>query len=165
VIDSFDVHEPFHCPEPYASMYTDEDPRDPTLPLWPYYGRIDAGQSRLSERQVAFVRAQYAGKLTMVDRWFGRLLDALEETGLWRRQRSSSPRSWPLPRRSCLDGKPDAPLYNVLAHTPLFVWLPGGPRNGGRTSARPRPSTCTRRSSTCSACHRRRRTAAAWRRC
>jgi arylsulfatase A-like enzyme len=39
VVDCFDVHEPFHCPEPYASMYTDEDPRDPDLVVWPVYGR------------------------------------------------------------------------------------------------------------------------------
>jgi arylsulfatase A-like enzyme len=37
-VDSFDVHQPFHCSEPYASMYTDEDPRDPNLVTWPYYG-------------------------------------------------------------------------------------------------------------------------------
>ncbi|WP_049823076.1 sulfatase [Thermobaculum terrenum] len=83
VIDSFDVHEPFHCPEPYASMYTDEDPTDPELILWPRYGRVDEGSSRLTDRQLAFVRAQYAGKLTMVDRWLGVLLDEMDRQGLW----------------------------------------------------------------------------------
>jgi arylsulfatase A-like enzyme len=136
VIDSFDVHEPFHCPEPYASMYTDEDPRDPEMILWPYYGRIDAGQSRLSERQVAFVRAQYAGKLTMVDRWFGRLLDALDDLALWETTAVivTTDHGHYLGDHGWV-GKPDAPLFNVLAHTPLFIWWPGGPLNGGRTGA------------------------------
>jgi arylsulfatase A-like enzyme len=136
VMDSFDVHEPFHCPEPYASMYTREDPRDPDLPLWPYYGRIDAGQSRLSERQVAFVRAQYAGKLTMVDRWFGRLLAALDELGLWENTAVivTTDHGHFLGDHGWM-GKPDAPMYNVLCATPLFVWVPGGPRNGGRVGA------------------------------
>jgi len=73
-IDNFDVHEPFDVPEPYASMYTDEDPYDPELPLWPYYGPVDEGQSELTDRELRFVRSQFAGNVTMVDRWLGELL-------------------------------------------------------------------------------------------
>jgi arylsulfatase A-like enzyme len=40
-VDSFDVHEPFDVPEPYASMYTDEDPEDSEMPVWPIYGRVE----------------------------------------------------------------------------------------------------------------------------
>jgi len=80
-VDSFDVHEPFHNPEPYASMYTDEDPTDPELVVWPDYASVaDQG---LSERQLDFLQAQFAGKVTMVDRWFGRVLDQLDRTGAW----------------------------------------------------------------------------------
>jgi hypothetical protein len=32
-------------------------------------------------------------------------------------------------------GKPNAPLYNVLAHVPLMIWRPGSPQNGQRISA------------------------------
>jgi arylsulfatase A-like enzyme len=136
VVDSFDVHEPFHVPEPYASMYTDEDPNDPELTNWPYYGRIDEGQSALTERQLAFVRAQYAGKLTMVDRWFGRVLDALDELKMWDETAVivTSDHGHFLGDHGWM-GKPNAPLYNVLAATPLFIWHPGGARNGERTDA------------------------------
>ncbi len=136
VVDSFDVHEPFHCPEPYASMYTNEDPNDPELVLWPYYGRTDQGQSRLSERQLAFVRAQYAGKLTMVDRWFGRLLDTLDALALWETTAVvvTTDHGHYLGDHGWM-GKPDAPLFDVLARTPLFVWSPGSPLHGGRTPA------------------------------
>jgi hypothetical protein len=41
-VDSFDVYESFHCPEPYTSMYTDENATDPDLIHWPYYGPVDA---------------------------------------------------------------------------------------------------------------------------
>ncbi|WP_390205344.1 hypothetical protein [Halocatena marina] len=61
-VDSFDVHEPFHIPEPYASMYTDEDPDDPDLTYWPAYGRTDRGQGELSDRELDFVRSQFAGR-------------------------------------------------------------------------------------------------------
>lgn len=136
IVDSFDVHEPFHCPEPYASMYTAEDPRDPEMILWPYYGRTDAGQSRLTERQIAFVRAQYAGKLTMVDRWFGQVLETLDRLGLWETTAVivTTDHGHYLGDHGWM-GKPDAPLFNVLTSTPLFVWYPGSPLNGRRIGA------------------------------
>ena len=135
-VDSFDVHEPFHCPEPYASMYTDEDPRDPELVNWPYYGRIDRGQSELTERQLDFVRSQFAGKLTMADRWFGRVLDALDDTGGWDDTMVivTADHGHYLGEHGWI-GKPQAPLYDVLAHTPLFVWHPDAERTDDRIDA------------------------------
>jgi len=136
VIDSFDVHEPFHCPEPYASMYTDEDPTDPELILWPRYGRVDEGSSRLTDRQLAFVRAQYAGKLTMVDRWLGVLLDEMDRQGLWASTLLilTTDHGHFLGEHGWV-GKPNAPMYDVLAHTPLFIWHPHSPLMGGRVNA------------------------------
>jgi arylsulfatase A-like enzyme len=135
-VDSFDVHEPFHCPEPYASMYTDEDPADPDLVNWPYYGRVDRGQSELSDRQLEFVRAQFAGKITMVDRWFGRVLEAIDETGGWEDTMVivTADHGHYLGEHGWV-GKPQAPLYDVLAHTPLFVWHPEAERTGERIDA------------------------------
>ena len=146
-VDSFDVHEPFHVPEPYASMYTDEDPADPDLPLWPIYGRVDAdgveessmvahGSAALSPRQVDFVRSQFAGKATMVDAWFGRVLDTLDEEGLWDDTMVvvTSDHGHYLGDHGWM-GKPYAPLYDVLAHTPLMVWHPESPRMGETVEA------------------------------
>ena len=129
-VDSFDVHEPFHCPEPYASMYTDEDSTDPDLPIWPLYGSVDGGDSELSERQVSFVRSQFAGKLTMVDRWLGRLLDALDRTSAWDDTLVvvTSDHGHYLGEHGWMGKPAGAPIYDVLAKTPLFVYHPdGGP--------------------------------------
>ncbi len=136
VVDSFDVHEPFHCPEPYASMYTDEDPRDPDLVIWPIYGRVDEGRGKLTERQVAFVRSQFAGKITMVDRWLGEVFDRLDQEGLWDDTMVivTTDHGHYLGEHGWI-GKPDAPFYNVLAQTPLMIWHPDRPQPGGRTSA------------------------------
>ncbi|MEJ7761615.1 MAG: sulfatase-like hydrolase/transferase [Thermomicrobiales bacterium] len=135
-IDSFDVHEPFHCPEPYASMYTDEDPRDPDLVVWPVYGRVDEGKSQLTPRQIAFVRSQFAGKITMVDRWLGEVLDTMDRLDLWQDTMVvvTTDHGHYLGEHGWM-GKPTAPFYNVLAHTPLLIWHPDNPRAGGRTAA------------------------------
>lgn len=135
-VDSFDIHEPFHVPEPYASRYTEEDPDDPDLPVWPYYGRIDEGQSHLTDRQLAFVQSQYAGKATMVDRWFGRVLDTLDAGDLWDETMVilTSDHGFCLGDHGWV-GKNHSPMYDALANTPLFVWHPGAERNGERVDA------------------------------
>ncbi len=135
-IDSFDVHEPFHCPEPYASMYTDEDPQDPDLVIWPVYGHIDAGRSALTNRQMAFVRSQFAGKITMVDRWLGEVLDELDRQQLWDDTMMilTTDHGHYLGEHGWI-GKPDAPFYNVLANTPLIIWHPENGQPASRTDA------------------------------
>ncbi|WP_248518132.1 sulfatase [Salinarchaeum laminariae] len=124
-VDSFDVHEPFHCPEPYASRYTEDDPRDPEMPVWPHWGRTDAGQAAIDDRQLAFVKAQFAGKVTMVDEWFGRLCDTLDSLDAWSDTVVvvTADHGFSLGDHGWL-GKADGPLYDTLAHTPLLVWHP-----------------------------------------
>lgn len=135
-MDCFEVHEPFHVPEPYRSMYSDENHDDPRLHYWPLGGNIHQGRSRVDERQLAYFRAQYAGKLTMVDSWLGRVFDTLERRRLWDQTvvivttdhgHYLGDHGWV--------GKPYCAVYNVLAHTPLFIWDPVGKRNGSRVSA------------------------------
>ena len=80
----------------------------------------------ISERDGRQIRAQYGAKLTMIDAWFGRLLDTLERTG----------RLDDTMVIVCTDhghflgekdiwGKPGCPIYEPLGHTPLFVRAPG----------------------------------------
>lgn len=136
-VDSFDLYEPFHVPEPYASMYTDEDPWNPELTNWPYYGSIDEGKSELTDRKVDFVRSQFARKTTMVDQWIGYVFDTLDRENLWDETmvivtsdhgHYHGDHGWM--------GKPtEAPVYDVLANVPLLVWHPDSPWMGKETSA------------------------------
>jgi arylsulfatase A-like enzyme len=132
-VDSFDVHQPFHCPEPYASMYTDEDPTDPDLSFWPRWGRVEDGQGAITERELAFARAQFAGKVTLVDEWFGRLLDALDDRDAWEDTAVvvTSDHGYSLGDHGYV-GKVHMPLYDVLARTPLMIYHPDG--EAGRVS-------------------------------
>lgn len=133
-VDSFDVHEPFHIPEPYRSLYTDDDYRK--YNPWPHYGRIDRGPASLEPEEVAWVRAQFAGKLTMVDRWLERVFDRLDRYRLWERTCVivTTDHGHYLGEHGWM-GKPSAPLYHTLCHIPLLVWHPDGALNGKRVAA------------------------------
>ncbi|AWN23124.1 sulfatase [Deinococcus irradiatisoli] len=122
-IDSFDVHEPFHVPEPYLHMYTDADPA--RFNPWPRYGRSDEGELKLEPEELAWLRAQFAGKLTMVDRWLGRVFDALSEHGLWENTAVilTTDHGHYLGEHGRV-GKPLSPLWHTLTHLPLMVWHP-----------------------------------------
>jgi len=76
VVDSFDPHEPWDPPESYRKLY---DPDDDTIDfLASLYGRPDLLTPRLLKR----LRANYAGEVTLVDRWFGYLLEKMKYLGL-----------------------------------------------------------------------------------
>lgn len=83
-IESFDVHEPFHVPEPYRSMYTQD--LDPGYTCWPPY---QDEQKRLaflrgtSMAELEYIRAQYKGKVTMLDRALGQVWAAMDRQDLW----------------------------------------------------------------------------------
>jgi arylsulfatase A-like enzyme len=80
----------------------------------------------LTPDQARQVRAQYGGKLTMIDTWFGRVLDAIDRQDLWDTTAVVV----------CTDhghylgekdiwGKPAVPLYEPLSRTPLLIAWPG----------------------------------------
>jgi arylsulfatase A-like enzyme len=127
-VDEFDPHEPFDTPEPWASRYDpdwDRATHGPHLIWPPYTGRgLDTGV--LTERQGRQIRAQYGAKLSMIDHWFGSVLDQLDAGGWWddtavivctdHGHYLGEHDAW---------GKPAIPLYEPLLHTPLFMWWPG----------------------------------------
>lgn len=123
-VDEFDPHEPFDTPEPYASMY-DPEWEGPHL-YWPPYAIGGIAKGVLSERDGQQIRAQYGAKLTMIDRWFGVLLDAIDR----------SPFAADTAVIVCTDhghylgekdtwGKPNSPIFEPLGHTPLLMRWPG----------------------------------------
>ncbi len=131
MVDCFDVHEPFHVPEPYQSMYTDLSPDEHTC--WTHYGQIGRGPlADFDEDDLAFVRAQYRGKITMTDRWLGHVLDTIDRLKLWERALIivGSDHGHYLGDHGWI-GKPACPCYDALARIPLFMHHPdvvGGQR-------------------------------------
>jgi arylsulfatase A-like enzyme len=136
LVDEFDPHEPFDTPEPWASMYLDAKSAAAAAagprPIWPPYvvGGLEKGV--LDETTARTLRASYGAKLSMIDHWFGRVLDALDATGGWDDTAVIV----------CTDhghylgekdiwGKPGVPVYETMGHIPLLVAWPGV--EGGRT--------------------------------
>ena len=70
-LEVFDPHEPFDCPQEYLDLYDDD--WDGPLYNW-------SGYEKVTEESEAtkHLRKQDAATLTMMDAWFGKLLDELE---------------------------------------------------------------------------------------
>ena len=131
-VDEFDPHEPFDTPEQWAKMY---DPDwDGDRIIWPPYavGAVESGI--ITEREGRQIRANYGAKLSMIDHWFGKLLDVMDRDHRWEDTMLIL----------CTDhghylgekdiwGKPRVPQYETLGHTPMMIAMPDVPAS--RTSA------------------------------
>ncbi len=137
-VDEFDPHEPFDTPQPWASRYQDGEVPDESM-IWPPYivGGVSGGV--ISESEGRHIRANYGAKLSMIDHWFGSILDAFDEQNLWDDTALIV----------CTDhghflgdvrdgndiwGKPSVPQYEPIGHTPLLIHWPGID-GGGTTDA------------------------------
>jgi arylsulfatase A-like enzyme len=128
-VDEFDPHEPFDTPEPWASRY-DPGWQGPHL-VWPPYTKRGVQGGVLSERQARQLRACYGAKLSMIDHWLGRVLDAFDRRDLWRDTALflCTDHGHYLGEKD-LFGKPGVPAYEPLGHIPLLVAWPGSEPRG-----------------------------------
>ena len=121
-IDTFDPHEPWDPPSRYVDLY------DPGYTgeevIYPRYGSTDV----LSDAELHHCRALYAAEVTMVDRWVGKLLQAVDDLGL--RENTAifflADHGFVLGEHGWI-GKDTFPLYEVLNHVPLLMRIPGVP--------------------------------------
>ncbi|QDQ97083.1 sulfatase [Tomitella fengzijianii] len=126
-IETFDPHEPFFSYDRHRQHY----PHDYDGPHfdWPDYGRVS------EDRQaVEHLRAEYASLLTMCDASLGRVLDAMDEHGMWDDTMLivCTDHGFLLGERGWW-GKSVQPWYDETIHTPLFIW---DPRSGVRGERR-----------------------------
>ncbi len=123
-VDEFDPHEPFDTPEPWASMY-DDDWSGPRV-IWPPYTAAD-GPTVPDERTGRHIRANYGAKVSMIDHWFGRVLDVLDDKKLWEDTAVFvlTDHGHYLGDRGGIWGKPGVPIYREMGQIPLVVAWPG----------------------------------------
>ncbi|WP_299949488.1 sulfatase-like hydrolase/transferase [uncultured Ruegeria sp.] len=138
-VESFDVHEPFHVPPPYDNMYTgDLEGTADDYNIWPpyqVYADQDAFFAQTTPEELAFLKAQYYGKTTMVDIWLGKFFDKLSALNLWEDTMVvfTTDHGHDLGERGCF-GK-QFPHYDSHANIPLIVWHPKSKGDGRRVSA------------------------------
>jgi len=76
IVDSFDPHEPWEPPVYYRKLYdSDEDPSNIIQSLYAPYKGV------LSDRELKRCQANYAGEVTLCDRWFGHFMEVLRVSG------------------------------------------------------------------------------------
>lgn len=76
VVDSFDPHEPWDPPIYYRKLYDPEDDcKDIIQSLYDFW------EGKITPRELKRLQANYAGEVTMVDRWFGYFFETLRYTG------------------------------------------------------------------------------------
>jgi len=136
-IDEFDPHEPFDTPEHWATRYDSDWEGDRII--WPPYAVGPIRRGELSQREGRHIRANYGAKLSMIDHWFGKLLDTIDALGL----RDDTAivlcsdhghyLGEPTDEGDDVWGKPPVPIYRTLGHTPLMIDWPG--RGPGRIDA------------------------------
>ena len=127
-VDTFHPHESWEAPRKYYEMYRDPDFRGKTRLTVPY---STLHQHPLPEAGLDDIRAHYSGLVTMVDHWFGQLLDKLNETGkedetlvVFLSDHGTNFAE----NLELVTGKPASALYPGTMHIPLLVRHPK--RNG-----------------------------------
>ena len=79
-VDCFDPHEPWDPPEELVCEF---DERGYDVEGWDSLPAYDEWRDHYDEDDLRHIQARYAAMVRLVDRWFGRLLDALDRHDLW----------------------------------------------------------------------------------
>jgi arylsulfatase A-like enzyme len=79
-VDAFDPHEAWNVPTAFKLRFKDRKGVEPILPFKTPYSKVE--DLEVTEDQVQQVRELYAGELTYIDSWIGRLLNLLDELKL-----------------------------------------------------------------------------------
>ncbi len=126
-VDEFDPHEPFDVPHEWAGRY---DPDwDDDLLIWPPYDVGAIVEGRLTEKEGRQIRANYGAKVSMIDHWFGKVLNTLDRNNMWDDTAvivCTDHGHYLGDVRDGKDiwGKPGVPQYEPVGHTPLLIHWP-----------------------------------------
>ncbi|MFW9901292.1 MAG: sulfatase [Candidatus Thorarchaeota archaeon] len=79
LIDEFDPHEPWDPPQKYLDLYVDKNYNGRKVITPAYLHDIDY----LNERELQYMRACYAGEVSLCDAWFGYFINELKNMELY----------------------------------------------------------------------------------
>ncbi|MDO8682571.1 MAG: sulfatase [Armatimonadota bacterium] len=76
IVDSFDPHEPWDPPVYFRKLYDPDDDCKDVI-----HSRYGFHEGVFTPREMKRLQANYAGEVTMVDKWFGHFMENLRVTG------------------------------------------------------------------------------------
>lgn len=117
-IESFSPHEPFAAPREYKDLYPGKEKGKKYE--WPDYAPVKEGEEEREE-----VKYAYFASLTMCDEQLGRILDFMDENGMWEDTMLivNTDHGYMLGEHDYW-AKNYMPCYDEVVHTPLFIWDP-----------------------------------------
>jgi hypothetical protein len=117
-IETFDPHEPFFSQEEFKKLYPHA--YEGRQFDWPPYRYVEE-----TKDEVEHVRYEYAALVSMCDYYLGKILDAMDELGLWDDTMLivNTDHGFLLGEHDSW-GKCWCPWYDHKARVPLFVWDP-----------------------------------------
>jgi len=117
-IETFDPHEPFFTQQKYKDLYK-HDYDGPHFD-WPNYTMV-----KETPEQAQHCRYEYAASVSMCDQYLGKVLDVMDEKNMWKDTMLivNTDHGFLLGEKDWW-GKMVQPVYNEIAHTPLFIWDP-----------------------------------------
>lgn len=127
-IEAFDPHEPFYVPEPYRSMY---GPYNDKFTCWPPYQNrkeFKKFMKQATDEELEFIRNQYCGKVTMCDRWLGKVFDKMDEYNLWENTMviltTDHGHALAEPEKKIVQYAKGHPLFEDVSNIPLIIHHP-----------------------------------------
>jgi arylsulfatase A-like enzyme len=79
-VDAFDPHEAWNVPTTFKLRFKERASVEPILPFKTPYSKVK--DLEVTDDQIQHVRELYAGELTYIDAWIGRLLNLMDDLGL-----------------------------------------------------------------------------------
>ncbi|MBD3184472.1 sulfatase-like hydrolase/transferase [Candidatus Poribacteria bacterium] len=131
--DCFAPHESWEAPDDYLEMYADPNYKGKNI-LSTAYAPADG---RYTEEEVEYIKAHYCGLVSLVDNWFGTLINKLKRLGLYENSLivfTSDHGTNFTDNSENVIGKPHYSLFPGVMHIPLIVHFPGGEGAGKRFS-------------------------------
>ena len=120
-IETFDPHEPFYTLPKDKELYPHHFEGDAAMEAdWPPYAPTVE-----SENTIEHVRYNYAALVSKCDRYLGKVLDVMDKYNLWEDTMLivNTDHGFLLGEHGWW-GKTSMPIYNEIAHTPLFIYDP-----------------------------------------
>ncbi len=125
-IETFDPHEPFFTQKEYQALYEEMDIGYDAD--WPPYGPC-----RDSEEVIRHVQLKYAALVSMCDHYLGKVIDFMDSHDMWKDTALivTTDHGYLLGEHQWW-AKSIMPLYNEIAHIPMFMWDPRIGKKGER---------------------------------